>query len=74
MILSKRPADGYMHKAHLNMTMNTKKEEREERSKKTEPAGGYFLTADVSSVLKVINKNLKMDSSIQRKRVNMMTE
>ena len=70
----KRQTEGYTHKAHLNMTMNTKKENRDERSKKTEPNAGYFLTADVSSVLKVINKNLKMDSSIQRKRVNMMTE
>jgi hypothetical protein len=57
------------------MTLNTKKEsDKEERTKKTEASDGYFLTADVSSMLKVINKNLKMDNSIQRKKVNMMTE
>lgn len=35
---------------------------------------GYFLTEDVSSVLKVINKNMKLDGSVEKRRGNMMTE
>ncbi len=56
------------------MTLNSKKDvTKDEKTKRGEPSG-YFMTADVSSVLKAINKNMKLDNSLQRKRVNMMTE
>lgn len=60
------------HSFKPNMTMNSKKD-ADSQLRKLEP-NGYFLTADVSSVLKVINKNMKLDSSLQKRRVNMMTE